>query len=303
MKKLVYFVSLILLSHVLVSQAACAPSSGDQKPSQESQESTSKAVETTGQASDKDSKDLVKIKVAASPQPHAEILGAVKDQLKEEGIDLEIIEFTDYVLPNIATQEGDVDANYFQHKPYLDQFNAENKTDLVSLGPVHYEPFALYPGKLKSLEDVKEGATVGIPNDVSNQARALLLLQDLGWISLPQDKDSLELTILDIAENPHKLKFSELAAAQLPRSLDDLDYAIINGNYALEAGLSVADDALAVEKEDSLAATTYANILAASKDRADDPNLAKLFQALQSETVKTFLAEKYQGAVLPVQGD
>ncbi|MDD7402221.1 MAG: MetQ/NlpA family ABC transporter substrate-binding protein [Eubacteriales bacterium] len=302
MKKLVYFVSVIVLSLVLISQAACAPTTGDQKPSQTSQESTSKAVETTDQASDK-AQDLVKIKVAASPQPHAEILGAVKDQLKEEGIGLEIIEFTDYVLPNIATQEGDVDANYFQHKPYLDQFNAENKTDLVSLGPVHYEPFALYPGKLKSLDNVKEGATVGIPNDVSNQARALLLLQDLGWISLPQDKDSLELTILDIAENPHKLKFSELAAAQLPRSLDDLDYAIINGNYALEAGLSVADDALAVEKEDSLAATTYANILAASKDRADDPNLAKLYQALQSETVKAFLAEKYQGAVLPVQGD
>lgn len=303
MKKLVYFVSLIVVSILLVSQAACAPRTGDQKPSENPQESTSKAAETSDQASDKDSKDLVKIKVAASPQPHAEILGAVKDQLKEEGIDLEIIEFTDYVLPNIATQEGDVDANYFQHKPYLDQFNAENKTDLVSLGPVHYEPFALYPGKLKNLDDVKEGATVGIPNDVSNQSRALLLLQDLGWISLPQDKDSLELTILDIAENPHGLKFSELAAAQLPRSLDDLDYAIINGNYALEAGLSVAKDALAVEKEDSLAATTYANILATSKDRAEDPNLGKLYQALQSETVKTFLAEKYQGAVLPVQGD
>ncbi len=303
MKKLVYFVSLIVVSISLVSQAACAPRTGDQKPSENPHESTSKAAETSDQASDKDSKDLVKIKVAASPQPHAEILGAVKDQLKEEGIDLEIIEFTDYVLPNIATQEGDVDANYFQHKPYLDQFNAENKTDLVSLGPVHYEPFALYPGKLKSLDDVKEGVTVGIPNDVSNQARALLLLQDLGWISLPQDKDSLELTILDIAENPHGLKFSELAAAQLPRSLDDLDYAIINGNYALEAGLSVAKDALAVEKEDSLAATIYANILATSKDRAEDPNLGKLYQALQSETVKTFLAEKYQGAVLPVQGD
>lgn len=252
-------------------------------------------IEKQQKASDKAKQ---KLRIGASPKPHAEVLEAAKTLLAEEGIDLEIVEFTDYVLPNRAVQDGDIDGNYFQHKPYLDQYNAENNSDLISLGPVHYEPFGLYAGKLKSLDDLKDGASVGLPNDVSNQARALLLLEDAGWITLKAGIDSFAASILDIAENPHKLEFVELAAAQLPRSLSDLDYAIINGNYALEAGLSVADDALLTEKASSAAASIYANILCTSKDKQDDPRLQALYRVLQSQEIKDFLLQSYKGAVV-----
>ncbi len=298
MKKSFNLLSILSLCLILCTLAACSPASGESSVNQDIKTGLS-----SSESSENADGSLTKICVAASPQPHAEILELVQDQLKQEGIDLEIREFTDYVLPNIATQDGDVDANYFQHQPYLEQFNAENQTNLIALGPVHYEPFALYPGKLKSLDALQDGASIGLPNDVSNQARALLLLQDLGWISLPEDKASLELTILDILDNPHHIKFAELAAAQLPRSLDDLDYAVINGNYALEAGLSVSKDALAVEDQDSLAAKTYANVLVTRDDLAQDPNLLKLYEALQSSKVREVIAEKYQGAVLAVDAN
>lgn len=298
MKKSFNLLSILSLCLILCTLAACSPASGESSVNQDIKTGLS-----SSESSENADGSLTKICVAASPQPHAEILELVQDQLKQEGIDLEIREFTDYVLPNIATQDGDVDANYFQHQPYLEQFNAENQTNLIALGPVHYEPFALYPGKLKSLDALQDGASIGLPNDVSNQARALLLLQDLGWISLPEDKASLELTILDILDNPHHIKFAELAAAQLPRSLDDLDYVVINGNYALEAGLSVSKDALAVEDQDSLAAKTYANVLVTRDDLAQDPNLLKLYEALQSSKVREVIAEKYQGAVLAVDAN
>ncbi|MCL2332846.1 MAG: MetQ/NlpA family ABC transporter substrate-binding protein [Actinomycetia bacterium] len=240
----------------------------------------------------------VKLVVGASPTPHAEILKQVVGDLKAQGIDLQIKEYTDYVQPNLAVQNGDIEANYFQHKPYLDDFNKQNKTDLVSAGAIHYEPYGLYPGKKKTLDAVGEGAQVAVPNDASNEARALLLLQDVGWIKL-KDGAGITATKNDIVENKHNLKIVEIEAAQLPRSIQDVDYAVINGNYAIQAGFNVNKDALAKEKKDSLAATTYANIIAVKKGDENKPEIKALVKALQSEKVRTFIEGKYEGAVVP----
>lgn len=204
--------------------------------------------------------EMKKIIVGASPAPHAEILNAAKEVLASKGYELDIVEYTDYVLPNNALDSGDLDANYFQHKPYLDSFNEQNGTKLVSAGAIHYEPFGIYAGKTSSLDELKDKATVLVPNDVSNEARALLLLEAQGLIKLKEGV-GLEATRNDIVENPKNLDIVELEAAQLPRSLPDCDIAVINGNYAIEAGLKVSD-ALAAEDSESLAATTYGNIVA-----------------------------------------
>lgn len=236
------------------------------------------------------------VKVGASPTPHAEILNAAKDMLKAEGINLEIIEYSDYVQPNVALDSKDLDANYFQHKPYLDDFNAQKGTKLSSMGGVHYEPFGIYAGKSKSLKDLKKGAIVAVPNDATNEGRALLLMQDQGLITL-KDGVGLTATVRDIKDNPKKLRIEEIEAAQLVRALPDVDIAIINGNYAILGGLKVAD-ALAVEAADSAAATTYANILAIRTGDEKRPELQALYKALCSDKIKEFMKTKYEGAVL-----
>ena len=238
------------------------------------------------------------IKVAASPTPHAEILKVAKDVLAEQGITLEIEEFTDYIQPNMVTEDGQVDANYFQHITYLNDFNEENGTHLVSVADLHYEPFGIYAGKTTSLEELPDGAVVGVPNDPTNEGRALLLLQQEGLITLKEGV-GLTATKLDIAENPKNLDIQELEAAQLPRSLDSLDLAVINGNYALQAGLNAAD-ALAVESTDGEAAQAYVNVLVVKGGRENDPAIQALVEALKSDEVKAFMEENWPGAVVPM---
>lgn len=253
-----------------------------------------------GNASSSDSKEASKkIVVGASPAPHTEILNEAKALMKEKGYDLEVKEFTDYVQPNLATENGDIDANFFQHQPYLDQFNIENKTHLVSVASVHYEPFGIYAGKTKSLADLKDGAKVAVPNDTTNEARALLLLQDQGLIKLKEDA-GLTATKNDIVENPKNLDIIEAEAAQLPHSLQDVDIAVINGNYALAAGLSVKNDALATESEDSVGADTYKNVLVVKEGNEDHEAVKALVEVLHSDDIKNFINEKYDGAVVPL---
>ena len=240
--------------------------------------------------------ELVKVKVGASVTPHAEILNAVKDELKAAGYDLEVVEFTDYVLPNTALEQGDLDANYFQHTPYLENFNEENGTHLVSVGKIHYEPFGIYAGKTSDLSAIPEGGSIAIPNDGTNEARALLLLEAQGLIKLKEGV-TFTATVLDIAENPKNLSIKEIEAAQLARSLQDVDAAVINGNYAIQAGLKVKD-ALAIEDKDSIAADTYANVLVVKEGHENDEATKALLAALQSDTAKKFMEEKYEGAVI-----
>ena len=235
-----------------------------------------------------------KLIVAATPIPHAEILELIKPTLAKEGVDLQIKVFTDYVQPNLQLADKQLDANFFQHQPYLDTFNKDRKTNLVSVGLVHVEPFGGYSKKIKSLAELKDGATIAIPNDPSNSGRALLLLQKQGLLKL-KDPSNIVATPIDIAENPKKLKFRELEAAMLPRSFDDLDLALINTNYALEAGLVPTRDALFIEGADS----PYANLVAARPDNKDAPAVKKLVNALHSEAVRKFIIEKYKGAVVP----
>lgn len=240
-----------------------------------------------------------KIVVGASPSPHADILKVAKKQLEKEGYTLEIKEYSDYVQPNTALESGDLDANYFQHQPYLDDFNKEKGTHLVSAGVIHYEPFGIFPGKTKSLDDLKDGAIVAVPNDTTNEARALLLLEAQGLIKL-KDNASLTATKKDIIENKKNLEIKELEAAQIPRSLKDVDIAVVNGNYALEADLEVSKDALAVEDADSLGAKTYGNIVAVKEGNEDNDATKALVKALQSDDVKKYIEDNYNGAVVPL---
>ena len=239
------------------------------------------------------------IVVAASPTPHAEILESAKEVLAAEGYTLEVKVFTDYVQPNTATEDGEVDANFFQHVPYLDDFNAKNGTHLVSVLAVHYEPFGIYPGTKASLEDVAENDVITIPNDGSNRARALLLLQEIGLITL-KDGVGMEATVLDIAENKLNLDIKEIEAAQLPNTRDSAAFAVINGNYALGAGLSVSTDALASEDAASVSATTYANVLVVKEGNENSPKIQALIKALQSDAVANYISEKYTGSVVPL---
>ena len=235
-----------------------------------------------------------KLSVAATPVPHAELLELVKPILAKEGVELDIKVFTDYVQPNQQVADGNIDVNFFQHQPYLDSFNKEHKTKLVTVGLVHVEPFGAYSDKIKDIKDLKEGALAALPNDPSNGARALLLLQKQGLIKL-EDPSNILATSRDIVENPKKLKFHELEAATLPRVLPDVDLALINTNYALEAGLNPVKDALFIEGADS----PYANIVVTTEARKDDPAVKKLVQALNSDETRKFIEEKYKGAIVP----
>lgn len=256
------------------------------------------ASDTDTEAGSQTNENLEVIKVGASITPHAEILEQVKDVLAEQGYDLQIVEYNDYILPNTALESGDLDANFFQHQPYLDDFNAENGTHLVSVGAVHFEPFGLYAGKTGSLDDLAEGATVAVPNDTTNEARALLLLEAQGLITLKEGA-GLTATVLDVEENPLNLEIKEIEAAQIVRSLQDVDIAAINGNYAAEGGLDVAD-AIAVEASDSLAADTYGNVIVVKEGNEDSAKTKALVDAVLSDEVRSYIEKTYGNAVIPV---
>lgn len=238
------------------------------------------------------------IKVGANITPHAEILEEAKPILAKKGITLEIVKLEDSITPNTGVIEGSLDANYFQHVPYLEQFNKENDSDLVSIGAIHYEPFGIYAGRVTKLSSLPDSALVAVPNNVTNEARALLLLAQEGIITLNDDA-GVNATVEDITDNPKNIQFKELAPEQLVSALPDVDIAVINGNYAIEGGLKVSE-ALAVEANDGLAAKTYANIIATSPDKKDDEALKTLVEVLQSSEIKSFIEETYDGAVVPV---
>ncbi len=267
---------------------------------------SSAAVESTDLAAPQEAETVqtaeapepVVIKVGANITPHSEILQQAKPILEEKGIVLEIVELEDSITPNTGVIEGSLDANYFQHVPYLDQFNLENGSDLVSIGAIHYEPFGIYAGKTTDLAALPDGALVAVPNNVTNEARALLLLAQEGIITLSEDA-GINATVEDITENPKNIQFKELAPEQLVAALPDVDVAVINGNYAIEGGLHVSG-ALAVEANDGLAATTYGNIVATSPDKANDPALLTLVEVLQGEEISKFINDTYDGAVVPL---
>ena len=239
------------------------------------------------------------ITVAASPTPHAEILAVAKEELAKDGWTLNVVEYADYVVPNNVVEDGEMDANYFQHVPYLDTFNAENGTHLVSVAMVHYEPFGIYAGTKSAIADLAAGDKIAIPNDGSNRARGLLLLEQEGIIKLTEGV-GMEATVLDIAENALNLEIVEMEAAQIAGVRDSVALAVINGNYALNAGLNAGTDALAVEDAESISATTYANVLVVKEGNENSEKIQALKKALLSEEVKTYINETYSGAVVPI---
>ncbi len=240
------------------------------------------------------------IKVAASPTPHAEILAEAAKILAEDGWTLEVTEFQDYVQPNLVVESGDFDANYFQHIPYLDSFNEEQGTHLVNAGGIHYEPFGIYPGTKSSLDELEDGDVIAVPNDTTNEARALLLLQDNGVITLKEGA-GLTATVNDIAENPKNIKIQELEAAQVSRVVPEVAFVVLNGNYALDAGFSVAKDSIAYESSDSEAAKTYVNVIAVEEGHENDEGIVALVNVLKSDEIKNFINETYDGAVIPFE--
>ncbi len=278
------FLTLALALTLCLSLAACGGSK---------QEPPAETPADTETPSDAQTETTV-LNVAASATPHAEILEECVPILAEQGIDLQVHVYGDYIVPNTAVEEGTEDANYFQHIPYLDNFNAENGTHLVSVAGVHIEPMGIYAGNTKTLEELPDGASVAVPNDVTNEARALLLLQSEGLIKLADDA-GLEATPNDIVENPKNLTFTELEAAMVPNAVSEVDIAVINSNYAMEAGFNPVDDALALEGSDS----PYVNVLVVKEGNEDNPAVQALVDALHSDTIRDFITEKYQGAVVP----
>jgi D-methionine transport system substrate-binding protein len=267
---------------------------GSTSASVEDNTAAAAAEETTEAAST----ELTTIKVAASATPHAEILEAAAPLLEAKGYKLDVTVFDDYVQPNLVVESGEFDANYFQHVPYLDSFNEEQGTHLVNAGGIHYEPFGIYPGTKASLDDVAKGDVIALPNDTTNEARALLLLQDNGLLTLKDDA-GLTATVNDITENPYDLQFEELEAAQVARVKDEVAYVVLNGNYALEAGFSVAKDSIAYESADSEAAKTYVNIIAVKEGNENNDAIKALVEVLLSDDIVTFINDTYDGAVVP----
>lgn len=307
MKKKIATLLIATLAFGVVGLTGCGANDGATNEATENAATEETAQETEGADTAEDSTEettdaatgeLEVLKVGASITPHAEILAQVKDTLAQEGYDLQVVEYNDYVLPNTALEDGELDANFFQHQPYLDDFNAENGTHLVSVAAVHFEPFGLYAGKTDSIANLKDGTTVAVPNDTTNEARALLLLEAQGLIKLKEGA-GLTATVLDIEENPLNLEIKEIEAAQLVRSLPDVDIAAINGNYAAEGGLNVAD-AIAVEASDSLAADTYANVIVVKEGNENSEKTQALVGAVLSDGVKSYIEETYGNAVIPV---
>ena len=288
MKQFRKVLALTLALVLSLSFAACASKSAAENVEKvPAEEATSDTVEQKGT-----------ITVAASPTPHAEILAQAAPILAAEGWTLEVKEFQDYVQPNNVVESGEFDANYFQHIPYLENFNEEQGTHLVNAGGIHYEPFGIYPGTKSSLDDIAEGDTIAVPNDTTNEARALLLLQDNGILKL-KDGAGLTATVLDIEENPYNVEILELEAAQVPRVKDEVAYVVLNGNYALDAGFSVAKDALAYEKSDSDAAKTYVNVIAVKEGNENSEKILALVGALKSDAIRQYINDTYDGAVVP----
>jgi D-methionine transport system substrate-binding protein len=270
----------------------------EEETTDDASEAEAEAEEETEDSAEVESKGT--ITVAASATPHAEILEQAKPILAEQGWDLEVTVFDDYVQPNLVVESGDFDANYFQHIPYLDSFNEEQGTHLVNAGGIHYEPFGIYPGTKSDLSTLEKGDVIAVPNDTTNEARALLLLQDNGIITL-KDGVGLEATVRDIEENPYEIEIQELEAAQVPRVIDEVAFAVMNGNYALEAGYSVAKDSVAYEKSDSEAAKTYVNVIAVEEGNENNEGIQALVNVLKSDEIKDYINSTYDGAVIPFE--
>lgn len=258
------------------------------------------SASSSDQSSSQDNTQKKTIAVAASQTPHSEILAEAAKILEKQGYELKVTVFDDYVQPNNVVESGEFDANYMEHVPYMEQFNKENGTHIVNAGGIHYEPFGIYPGTKKKLDDLAEGDTIAIPNDTTNEARALLLLQDNGLLTL-KDGAGLTATINDIKENPKKLKFQELEAAQVAKVKDEVAFVVLNGNYALEAGYSVSKDSIAYEKADSEAAKTYVNIIGVKEGNENSDGIKALVKVLKSDDIKKFINDKYDGAVIPFE--
>ena len=288
---------LLALTLALVLCLGLAACGGGTSTDTDTNADTSSNADTNGDATANG--ETITLTVGATPNPHAEILAQVKDDLAAEGIDLVVKEYSDYVVPNTAVEEGDLDANYFQHTPYMEKFNEENGTHLVSVGKIHYEPMGIYPGLTKTLEELPDGATIAVPNDATNEARALQLLAAQGLIELKEDA-GLNATPNDITSNPKNLQFKELEAAMLPQTASEVDLSVINSNFAMEGGMNPATDALASEDADSEAAQTFANIVAVKEGHENDPAIQALVKALQSDKVKEYIEKTYSGAVVAV---
>ena len=258
------------------------------------------SASSSNQSRSQDNTQKKTITVAASQTPHSEILAEAAKILEKQGYELKVTVFDDYVQPNNVVESGEFDANYMEHVPYMEQFNKENGTHIVNAGGIHYEPFGIYPGTKKKLDDLAEGDTIAIPNDTTNEARALLLLQDNGLLTL-KDGAGLTATINDIKENPKKLKFQELEAAQVAKVKDEVAFVVLNGNYALEAGYSVSKDSIAYEKADSEAAKTYVNIIGVKEGNENSDGIKALVKVLKSDDIKKFINDKYDGAVIPFE--
>lgn len=298
MKKISKILALALVLTLVLSLAACGSQDGQ---TSESQPPETQAPESQTPADDNSAAPVgepVTLKVGASPTPHAEILEVAKEILAEQNITLEIVKYDDYNLPNDNVEDGQLDANYFQHITYMNGYNRDVGTHLVSVAELHYEPFGIYAGKTASLADLADGATIAIPNDPTNGGRALLLLQEQGLITLADDV-GLEPTVSDITENPHNYKITELTANLLTTTLQDVDVAVINGNYAIGAGLN-ASEALAIESASGTAGTAYVNVLAVKEGRENDAAIQALVNALKSDQVKAFMDETYGGGVVAV---
>ena len=273
---------------------------GNTATSEPAAEATESASTTAAQEAENTSSEDKTITVAASATPHAEILEQAKSILAEQGWDLQVTVFDDYVQPNNVVESGDFDANYFQHIPYLENFNEEQGTHLVNAGGIHYEPFGIYPGTKSSLDDLSSGDVIAVPNDTTNEARALLLLQDNGILTL-KDGVGLEATVNDIVENPKDVKIQELAAEQVARVREEVAFVVLNGNYALQAGLSVGKDAIKFETSDSEAAKTYVNVIAVKEGNENSDKIKALVSALKSDEIKKYINDTYDGAVIPFE--
>lgn len=289
------FVGILLTAALAFGAIGCTSTTESTEGTEGTEGTENTATEESG---DTASGETTKIKVGAVPTPHAEILKQVQPILAEQGIDLEIVEFNDYIQPNIALNSGSLDANYFQHQLYLDQFNADNDMDLVSIGVVHYEPMAIFAGNSSDLANLPEGAKIGVPNDPTNEARALLLLEQNGVLKL-REGASVAATKLDIAENPKNVEIVEMEAAQIPLSLNSLDIGVINGNYAIGNGLAL-EGALAIESADTLTPDSYQNVVAVKSGDENRPELQALIAALQTQEVADYINNTYEGAVAPV---
>ncbi len=298
MKKLSLVLTAALAAGALAGCGSSTASTTAAATTAAAAEETTAAGEETTAAAEDETAESVSIKIGASPSPHAEILEAAKEALAAKGVDIEVVTYNDYVQPNLAVENGEIEANYFQHQPYLDDFNAENDTHIVSVGTIHYEPFGIYAGKSSDLSDIQDGAQIAVPNDTTNEARALQLLQANGIITL-KDGAGLTATKQDIVENPHNVEILEVEAAQIPRSVDSVDFACMNGNYAIEAGFKPSD-ALAQEASDSEAAQTYGNVVAVSEENKDAAWAKTLVEVLKSQEIKDYITSTYEGGVVPM---